>query len=88
MASLTSPPANPRPDQLWDVENATAHVNAIIDSGLGEIGARLTRTQRQRLFAFLHAKCWELAGLQQDGRGYRHVYVVVGFLKPLGRLDC
>lgn len=69
--------------RLWDVDNAEAHVHATLKATLKSAGARLSQAQEQRAFAFLLAKCWELSGLEADGKTLRHVYEIHGFLVPL-----
>jgi hypothetical protein len=68
--------------RLWDVANCEAHVRATLDATLKAAGARLNGAQYERAFAFLLAKCWELSGLEGDGKTLRHVYEVHGFLVP------
>lgn len=68
--------------RLWDVDNAEAHVHATLKATLKSAGARLSQAQEQRAFAFLLAKCWELSGLEADGKSLRYVYEIHGFLVP------
>lgn len=68
--------------RLWDVANCEAHVRATLDATLKAAGARLNGAQYERAFAFLLAKCWELSGLEGDGKTLRYVFEVHGFLVP------
>jgi len=73
--------------KLWDVDNVEAHVHATLDAALDQKRARLNPQQYQRAFAFMWSLCWELSGLESDGRTERWVWEVQGFYAPRGRLD-
>lgn len=72
---------------FWDVENVEAHVRATLDAALEQRGARLNPQQYQRAFAFMWSLCWELSGLEQDGRTLRWCWEVRGFYAPRGQSD-
>lgn len=72
------------PLQLWDVRNVEAHVARAVEAGLDIRSARLSSAQYDRCFQFCLQKCWEMSGLQADGKTPRMVYLVVGALRPEG----
>lgn len=51
-------------------------------SALDALNARLNAKQSEGLYQFLLAKCWQLSGLEGDGRTLRYVWRVKGFLAP------
>ena len=57
-------------------------MRATLDATLKSAGARLNGAQYERAFAFPLAKCWELSGLEGDGKTLRYVFEVHGFLVP------
>lgn len=75
------------PLPLWDVANTEAHVRAILETGLRGLRARLSPSQSSRAFQYLWSKCWELSGLESDGKTLRYVWIVRGFLAPRGPLE-
>lgn len=72
---------------LWDVKNVEAHVHTTLDAALDEASAWLNPQQYARAFAYLLSKCWELSGLEADGRTLRYVWEVRGFVAPRGPLE-
>lgn len=72
------------PLQLWDVENVEAFVKRAVDAGLGQRGAKLSPPQLDRCLQFCLQKCWELSGLEGDGRTLRYVYRLQAFSRPTG----
>jgi hypothetical protein len=73
--------------KLWDVDNVEAHVRASLDAALEAKGARLNAKQYQRAFAFMWSLCWELSGLEDDGKTLRWMWEVQGFVAPRGPLE-
>lgn len=65
------------PFPLWDVRDVEAHVRTLLDARLREWGARLSAAQYEDALTYLVDKCWELAGLNGDGKTLRYVYVAV-----------
>jgi hypothetical protein len=59
---------------LHDVRDVESHVRALLDSRLAEWGARLDPDLYDDALTYLVTKCWELSGLDVDGR-QRRVYV-------------
>ena len=57
--------------QLWDVRNVEAHVAGAVQAGLDIRSARLSASQYDRCFQFCLQKCWEMSGLQGDGKSLR-----------------
>lgn len=72
---------------LWDVRNLEAHCRGALDAGLNKKGGRLSTDQYERCLQYLRQKCWEMSGLQADGRTLRHVWEIRGFVKPAGARD-
>ena len=59
-----------------------------MEHGLAVKGVvRLEPDQRQRLYAFLLRKCWEMSGLQADGKTLRYVWEIRGFIAPSSQHD-
>lgn len=73
--------------QLWDVRNVEAHVAGAVQAGLDIRSARLSPSQYDRCFQFCLQKCWEMSGLQGDGKSLRYVYEITGAHRPEGAWD-
>lgn len=58
-----------------------------VDAGLEIRGARLSSSQHDRCVQFCLQKCWEMSGLQGDGKSLRYVWKINGFIAPAGALD-
>lgn len=56
---------------LWDVRDVEAHVRVLLDARLDEWGARLDADKYADVLSYLLGTCWELSGLDQQGRPRR-----------------
>jgi hypothetical protein len=70
--------------RLWDIENVEAFVKRAVDTGLAMRGAKLSPSQKDRCLQFCLLKCWELSGLEADGKTLRYVFRLTAFRRPSG----
>ena len=59
---------------LLDVRDVEAHVRTLLDARLRDWGAHLDPAKYDAAVAYLVTKCWELSGVEADGRTPRRPY--------------